>query len=108
MSEEEDQQELKLTPEEEEQADNMLRMHGDVLAQLMQHQRFVIFLHANYDVQLVMNQEEKTVKYVVMEHPSDVAADNMLKLTQQIRDENPQIEVASEAMLKELEKIKNS
>lgn len=70
-----------VTPEQlQERERHLLLLHGDIFAQLMRHDRFKVFLAANYDIHV----NEETQRFEVKEFaPSDVM-ENMKALQEEI------------------------
>lgn len=72
---------------EEERVNKLLMLHGDILVQLMAHERFKMFLTANYDIHL---DEEKNV-FVVREYTAEHARQNVLDTLEQQKNEKSPI-----------------
>lgn len=108
MSDEEMQDaEVQFTEEQlAEFEENMLKMHGDLLHQLLQFDRFKIFMESNYHIEFTKDEEAKTARYVVMERTPQEAAEAMLELAQIMQKENPGIVVADASVMSQLEDLK--
>lgn len=70
-------QEPEVSPEEMQQRQvQLLLLHGDIMQQLMMHERFQFFLTANYDIHL----NEVAQRFEVKEFPHAEVKQNMESL----------------------------
>jgi len=68
---------------QEQQTYHLLMLHGDIMQQLMQHERFQFFLASNYDIAL--NEEQQ--RFVVKEFPHTEVKQNMESLHKALKDQ---------------------
>lgn len=61
------------TPEQHQQTVQLLLLHGDILKQLMQFERFQFFLTTNYDIHL----NEEAQRFEVKEFPHSEVKQHM-------------------------------
>jgi len=91
----------------EEQIEEILKLHGTVFLQLMEYERFRIFMMTNYDVKQELDEENQLVSWNVEELTPGIANERLLDMLSEIKDEEVgRIEVVGGDALKDLDKIK--
>jgi FKBP-type peptidyl-prolyl cis-trans isomerase (trigger factor) len=68
---------------------------ADIFKQLLESDRFQQFFEVNYDVKKIVNDEEKSITYMVVEVPPSVVMERLAGKQKAISDEKPKVEVVS-------------
>lgn len=71
-----------------------------IFGQLMESERFRTFFELNFEVRKVVDDEAKTIDYVVIERPPEVVAQDMMRMTQEEEENAPKIQVVPAEALK--------
>lgn len=100
--ESEESEEFDLSSQTEEE---LIRLHGDLLHQLSQFQRFRLFVAANYEIKVVKDDDTKTVRMVAMENTPEKAAQILSEYLEEVKSKSG-IVVADEKALDLLDDLK--
>lgn len=85
--------------------DNRLeeQIYSQIFAQLLESERFQRFIQVNYDIQKLVDEEEKTIEYRVIELPPVLAEQRLAELVKEKGKEDSAIVSANMQDLKRIE-----
>lgn len=86
----------------EERQKLLLMVHGQILVELLQHERFQLFLAGNYSIEPKIDHEGQSVGFTVREFTQEEVSKMMREA---LKEAQSQLVVASEADLKNLDRI---
>lgn len=92
-------------PQDLEERNQLLLGYGLVLNQLLQSEKFRMFVETYYTIQKVLNEEEKSIELRVIENPPEVILERMQGEVAKAEAAEPKIEIVSGARAKQVVKM---
>lgn len=71
---------------------------ADIFKQLLESDRFIQFFEVNYDIKKIVNDDDKTITYLLVETPPSVVVERLAAKKKEISDEKPKIETIQSAI----------